>query len=545
MIDAPTGKHAKQFGAYYTDKKLAEFMLRWAVRNSEDTVLDPSFGGGVFIEAAAERLSELGGKVSQVKGVELDACVHNQVATEFASRYALPRSQLIQSDFFEVDASNMKSVDAVVGNPPYIRYQAFKTSREKALERAKEQGVTLSALASSWASFTVHSCSFLKPGGRLAFIIPAEIGHAPYARPVLAYLLRSFEAVRLVTFRKRLFPDIAQDALLLLADNKGSGPGSLHLKDFKAARDLNNHSDALEKIAGFEQLDAEKIISGKETLSHAFISQEARRLYRDIRHVTLGEIAELSIGYVSGANKFFHLSAAKAEALGIAKSYLKPAVFRGRALKGLVFTKADFVAAPPDSAGYLLHLDEGLKSESVKTYIEAAERQGVHLGYKCTSRSPWYRVPGVVVPDAFLTYMSGLYPQLVANAAGATAPNTLHVVRIKENADIDARSLSLLWNSSLTLLSTELEGHALGGGMLKLEPSEAKAVKIACSPSETFSKKDFARIDALLRASKKEDAVREVDKLLQSQGLSAQDCETLRDAAELLRRRRYYKGGSA
>jgi hypothetical protein len=39
------------------------------------------------------------------------------------------------------------------------------------------------------------------------------------------------------------------------------------------------------------------------------------------------------------------------------------------------------------------------------------------------------------------------------------------------------------WRSSLTRLSCELEGHALGGGLFKLEPSEAENVLVVRPPA--------------------------------------------------------------
>ena len=65
--------NVKSRGAYYTDRAVADFLVRWAVRGPADTVLDPSFGGGVFLRSAAERVEGLGGHPArQVFGVELD-----------------------------------------------------------------------------------------------------------------------------------------------------------------------------------------------------------------------------------------------------------------------------------------------------------------------------------------------------------------------------------------------------------------------------------------------------------------------------------------
>lgn len=48
----------KELGAFYTDPKVAGFFVSWAVRSQSNTVLAPSFGVGVFPEAAFNRLSK-------------------------------------------------------------------------------------------------------------------------------------------------------------------------------------------------------------------------------------------------------------------------------------------------------------------------------------------------------------------------------------------------------------------------------------------------------------------------------------------------------
>lgn len=83
-------------------------------------------------------------------------------------------------------------------------------------------------------------------------------------------------------------------------------------------------------------------------------------------------------------------------------------------------------------------------------------------------------MPDVQFPDCFLSYMSGLEPGLVPNAVGATCTNSVHGVRLKRNAD--AAALARTCQSPFVKLSCELEGHPLGGGMLKLEPREATRI---------------------------------------------------------------------
>ncbi len=54
-------------------------------------------------------------------------------------------------------------------------YDRLVEARSKALRAALAQGVRLTGLSSSWAAFTIHSAQFLKPTGRLALVLPAEL----------------------------------------------------------------------------------------------------------------------------------------------------------------------------------------------------------------------------------------------------------------------------------------------------------------------------------------------------------------------------------
>ena len=85
---APTGERAKSFGAFYTDRAVADFLVGWAVQSRDDPVLDPSFGGGVFLEAALRRLDDA--HTHKLYGVELDSEVHARVSGDFLRLEAYP-----------------------------------------------------------------------------------------------------------------------------------------------------------------------------------------------------------------------------------------------------------------------------------------------------------------------------------------------------------------------------------------------------------------------------------------------------------------------
>ncbi len=542
----PTGERAKTLGAFYTDRAVADFLVAWALRSPHDHALDPSFGGGVFLEAAAERLEHLGGDARSLYGAELDPEVYAHVSSSLAAR-GLPPQNLSQANFFDVDAgTGLLPLDAVIGNPPFIRYQKFSGDvRSRALARAEAQGVLLSGRSSAWAPFLVHSISLLKPGGRLGMVVPIELGHAGYARPVLRHLTESFGSITLLTFREPLFPHLSQDTLLVLAEGRGAAFKGLFWRDVESVRALEPSSTFLQKIS---RLDTPALLNGKDKLVSYFLSPDARELYRELgssgRVKRLGELAEVGIGYVTGANKFFHLGKEDVASWNIPQNFLRRAVFRGGAFQSVRFGCEDWAeGAKNGDAGYLLdlsvHPPEDPLPEGVRRYLEHGEAAGVHRAYKCRIRSPWYVVPHVHEADAFLTYMSGSRPQLVTNDAGAVAPNTLHVVRLRPHSPVSKNMLSALWLSSLTSLSVELEGHALGGGLLKLEPTEARRVLVAL-PSHGDLAELTEELDALLRKGEGRAARGRADEVV-LQGalkLSARECESLREAARTLRARR-------
>ena len=509
----------------------------------------------MFLRSACRKACQLGGSPSQqVFGVEIDKDVCERIRVKLREEFGVPVSQLKCDDFFCIDPSRQMSV--IIGNPPFIRYQRFTgRSRDRALARALCEGVVLPKLASSWAPFLLHSASMLCKSGRLAMVLPVEITHAKYAQPVLRHLRSSFRATTFITFKSKLFPDLSEDTLLLLAEGKGHGPGEFHHLDLEHAGMLTElcGNPSARQIRSDRVKETDEIVAGRQRLIEQLLPAAMRRLYRRLadsdQSRRLTDIANVGIGYVTGANDFFHLSPDQAKRLDIPRHFLKRVVRRGRSLAGLRFTVSDWkAAATHGEAAYLLHLRNGdpLPS-SVLSYLEAGKTAGVSDAFKCRTRTPWYAVPHVHRPDGFLSYMSGETPLLVANEAQAFAPNSLHIVRVRTGQPHTASDLAALWQTSMTRLSVEIEGHALGGGMLKLEPTEAgKVILPKPEMAETELNELAAELDSVSRKSGLDAARKRADEaiLCQSMGLTQAECRLLSSAAELLRDRRMRRSKS-
>lgn len=540
----------KQLGAYYTDDIVARFVMRWALTTGRETVLDPSFGGGVFLRAATERIRELGGDPrAQIAGIEIDDAAIRESSSDAITGASL--AQVRHANFFDVRTGDFPAVDVVVGNPPFIRYQRFTgEARKVALKRATEAGVEISGLASSWAPFLVHAVRFVKAGGSLGMVLPAEVAHAGYARPILSYLRREFCTLRILTFERRLFPNLSEGTILLLASGRGLPFEDAFLIDFPDLQALDRCSNPVADLPLGDRLDMDAVLNGSERVAHYLLPARTKRLYQQLRvHECvhpLRDFADIGIGYVSGDNDFFHPRREIIEAHGLPERFLRRAIRSGSDLDGLRYSSGDWESHYADGrANQLLLLPRAERlPDSVQNYLAEGEQRGVPLRYKCRIRQPWYSVPHVHRADGFLTCMSGSAPKLVANQSGAVTPNALHVVRLHVNLlsqPTSVLALATLWQTSLTALSCEMEGHSLGGGMLKLEPTEAERVFVVKPAAETSTIESLGdELDPLLRSDGAEMARDRADEafLCKGIGLCRSDVDRLRDGWALLRRRR-------
>jgi hypothetical protein len=461
----------------------------------------------------------------------------------------LGTSALVQQhDFFELHPDILGQFDAVVGNPPFIRFHRFVgRARSRALAAARAAGIRLTALSSAWAPFLAHATQFVKPGGRLAMVAPAELLHAAYALPVLGHICRAFGRTVIITFERRLFPDLSQDTVLVLCDGRGKAFRELRLLNLADVPQLETLTQVDPGFEAGRPLPVEPLVSGRQRAILYLLPDATRELYVHLQEHAgvsrLGDWSTATIGYVTGNNGFFHLSSRDAERLGIPPRYLRRAVRRADDLEGLCYTDDDWLAASARGAAcnvLALPADSAVLPRAVRSYVKDGEAQRVHLAYKCAARRPWYSVPGLEPPDAFLSYMVHVDLAFSVNHAQAVAPNSLLVVR-RRPATPAAENIAVAMTTHLAALSAEVQGHSLGGGLLKLEPGEA--ARLALPTPSRVPGSLFSELDALLRAGRRDEAHRVADAamLRNTLGLSARDCTRLSDGARMLRQRRLYR----
>jgi adenine-specific DNA methylase len=510
-------------GGYYTPVPVARFLARW-VRAAGPRIVEPSCGDGAI-------LRELAALTTQAHGVEL-------VAAEAAKARAFAAVDTANL-FCWLAATGATGWDGVAGNPPYIRFGNWASGqREPALELMRRAGLHPSRLTNAWVPFVVASTVMVRDGGRVGLVLPAELLQVGYAAQLREFLLSRFREITLVTFARLVFDGILQE-VVLFCGVVGAGPARI--------RTINlTDADALDStdLSDMEAASAPALLHEQEKWTKYFLDPAAIAVLRTLKQsdtmTRLGSVADVDVGIVTGRNSFFTFTDAQVDELGL-RPHCVPLVSRSSQLCGLVYDtdcRTSDIAAGHRT--WLLDAPAAPADPALAAHIDAGEAAGVHLGYKCSIRTPWWRTPSLWVPDLFLLRQIHLAPRLTVNAAAATSTDTVHRVRLLHGDDPAA--VAAVFHNSATFAFAEIMGRSYGGGILELEPREAEQLPI---PAPAHAGAELAAdVDLLLKANEIEKALDTVDRhvLIERLGWSPEVVAQCRTAWHTLRDRRTRRG---
>ena len=472
-------------GAFFTPPEMAEYLANWAIRSSEESVLEPACGEAVFLIEAYKRLRSLGAEAEDASKRIVGCELHKEsadAALARCSRYSF-RPAIEVGDFFKKQPS--EKYDAIIGNPPYVRFQVLDSDQKDSFKEVSQRtGYAISALASAWAPFVMHATSFLNEGGRIAFVLPAELLTVNYASAIRSFLIAEFPDITIVTFDRQVFPEVQEEVVLLLAN--GYHRGSAGFIKWRQASDLNRISESVDRDY-YPSANGDRWTPGfvSELVSSTLAGLEGNGFCR------LDDWGKLALGAVTGNNKFFTLSTDEVKIIGLDQDeVLRVSPPGSKHLRGFELSDADFLKLAAQGKKSFLFYPGDKPTDAARRYIEFGLDKGIDQGYKCRKRKPWWRVPLTNIPDAFVTYMNDYAPNICANSARLHCLNSVHGLTFSdEHQDIDPRLFALSCINSITLLSAEIEGRAYGGGLLKVEPREAAKLQVP-SPQLVRSMRD-------------------------------------------------------
>lgn len=484
----------RALGIYYTPPDAAKILARWAIRSPEETVLEPSFGGCAMLSAAVSVFAALGNRFpsKQLYGydVDPDAFIH-------LAQMGIDNSEgHFKKQDFLLSKANGTQVGAVLANPPFISYHRQNENQRQLTEKLRQKYFPqLPKLASLWVHFLLHSLSFLRPGGRMAFLLPTAVGTADYARPLLTFLQQRFSGVELVHINERLFIQAGADeriSLLLLSNYAPDGlPSTTPLRTRNIASieeaGLPETPTSTGETGSMDSDVRDLAINALSQLGHALIS--------------LGSVASVKIGEVVGNINFFVKPMSEWRKQKITPTYLVPLFTRSAQVRG-IYTSTTEELEEPSAIPYLLLPPGRQLPKAITTYLAQYPEKDVATNKTFEKRSVWYRCSYARDAHAFIGSISHDYPRIIGNCTGISCSNAFYKIVLQQPRDL-AKWLPILSITTPLRLSAEILGRVRGSGGIKLEPSD---VKNLCIPTKlpALSNSDFEalrnKIVKLLRA---------------------------------------------
>jgi hypothetical protein len=494
-------------------------MADWVVDEKHTQILEPTAGDGVFIESL-----KIAAKVQGLK-VRITAIESDKKAFELLSTHKGIDS--VRIDFHKYQGP---PVDAVIGNPPFVRFRHLSKKDLLAAENAgrKILGKELDISGSIWLSIILHSVQYVKLNGKIAFVIPTDAVYVRYARPFWKYICNHFGNVKVVRCRERLFPEILQDVILLFADSSGKSTSTVVCENYNTFEDMN-----LGNSEGVTLIPLEEIISGSKPFMKAHLNNSEREWLErtQLNCQRAFEYAKFNIGYVSGNKDYFHPSVEIVKKYRLPKRSLMDAVVTARKL-----SKSSFLTSELSAGIDQVWLPNHKKlTPGEEEYIRYGEDQKFDTSHKTGGRNPWYEIPGVVIPDLMLTVFGEL-PRLLVNDANLPASNSILIGRFKE--PFPPEEFLMLWYSSITRLGIELSVHSLGGGVLVMVPREGDSVMMPKPIGKTVKQSSLIKLKGFLEVNDMHSAYEVGDEYLIRHGWNPDDILMAKELAIAFQNRR-------
>ena len=190
MLPTPDEEANGEHGEVFTRRWVVELILDLAGYDPNEDLasrraLEPACGSGAFLVPIVERLLKSAERHGRAVGdlgesiVAFDLLQANVIASQDAVRTLLVEhgadaadasalaSAWVQRRDFLLSPPTERTVDLVVGNPPYIRLESVPKERSDAYRRAC---MTMGGRADVYVGFYEHGLLSLRDGGALAFI---------------------------------------------------------------------------------------------------------------------------------------------------------------------------------------------------------------------------------------------------------------------------------------------------------------------------------------------------------------------------------------
>lgn len=432
-------------GTVYTPGELAAAVVRSMDPEVGLTWLEPCVGDGAFLQA----MHEAGVEPRCITGLDIDG------TSQPADRYCCGLQR--GTDFLAWAKSTKERFDRILANPPYVALSKLPLRLRRtalAIEGPDHERVRLGA--NYWYAFLCASLQLLKPGGSLAFILPASWDYADYAAPLREKLTDLFDSVEVHRCNKPMFPTVSDGCVVLIARSFGG----------TRKRFTRYEYESLEHLV-------QKLPSSSITENNPPKAKGKR----------LGDIIDLKLGGVTGDASYFLLTERQRQSWELPEEAFVRVLSRARHLEGGHVTLAHWEKLKAHGHRVWLYRPEGVirNHPAVKKYRRYGSRGGCNRdAYKIRCRKPWDVTPMPKEVHGFMTGMSRHSAWCCLNEMpDLSATNTLYTVTFKQSPTLDERAA---W--SMVLLTSQVRRSLMAlarrypDGLQKLEPGDLMELRI-------------------------------------------------------------------
>lgn len=371
--------HRKDCGQFFTPPSVARLMAEWITKDDPKSILDPAFGLGIFYDAIHQINPH---NNWQFTGYELDKFILSYLDFHQSKK----NLKLINNDYLE---ANLNSYDAIICNPPYMKFQKFLARHDVLPKIEKQICRNLVGYSNISSVFLVKSLNELSSNGRLAYIMPFEFFNTGYGKEIKKSLLHNGLLKQIVVFsnEKDIFPDASTTVCVLLCKN------DRRTESIKIAQiDANEEIDRLSDFSNLDwfKIDPSDLPYTKKWTPIILSFFSKLQLPPDL--VTFSLYGAFKRGIATGANDFFALSKSTVEELNIDERNCCKCITKSPQITKAIFTEDDFDAlTDADKPVYCLDVkdDDNL---AIINYIKQGEKLGYHQRYLTKNRSPWYKI---------------------------------------------------------------------------------------------------------------------------------------------------------
>ncbi len=470
-----------KLGQFATPPALALDMLAYARTllppGTPVRFLDPAFGTGSFYSALLQVIPP--SQVTSAAGCEIDP-YYGERASELWGSTGLA---LCIADFTRAAApdSDETTANLLICNPPYVRHHHLPAEDKARLQDLTRSiaGVRLNGLAGLYCYYLGIAHAWLAEAGIAGWLVPSEFMDVNYGLGVKEYLLDRVTLLRIHRFDPSdvQFEDaLVSSAVVWL---RKAAPPEDHRVELtyggtlaapRASRTVA--ADVLRHTPKWTALSLADVQAPNGTPARARLS----------------DLFTIRRGLVTGSNEFFIVTPEIIAEYQIPEQFLRPILPSARHLDTNEVAADE--AGNPLLAQRLFLLSCSVPESEVRAryprlwrYLEQGITAGVHQGYLCRHRMPWYRQEERRPAPFLCTYMgrgtrNGTPFRFILNHSRAIAANTYLMLYAKpalarylrDNPD----HVRQVWRALTKIAPQTLmgNGRVYGGGLHKIEPSE-------------------------------------------------------------------------